>query len=89
MLKNNETSVELMNHISHCNDPVFNFYDPGNLNYWTFLVKADFWRVSMPQQGSKKTQHQGQFKLTPSIAVISGRNIITVHHISKHVTVCK
>jgi len=30
-----------------------------------------------------------QFKLTPSIAVISGRNIITVHHISKHVTICK
>ena len=35
----------------------------------------------------EKTQHQGKFQLTPTIAVISGRNIITVHHISKHVTV--
>jgi len=39
------------------------------------------------QQNEMK--HQRHNKLTPSIAVISGRNIITVHHNAKHVIVCK
>jgi hypothetical protein len=33
MLKTNDTSLEQIRYISHCNDVAFNIYDLGNLLY--------------------------------------------------------
>jgi hypothetical protein len=38
MFKNNDTSVEWMSYIWHCNDFSYNFCDIENLAYWTFLI---------------------------------------------------
>jgi len=38
MLKTNDTSVGKMRYVSNCSDVAFNFYDLGNLLYWTSFI---------------------------------------------------